>query len=135
MRKWPNNKIYHKANENCDVLAEAALGRPELSGLHSEFESTSASCSASSDARFSRPKSSSNALPVNDKHMEISYDANHKLLYQLYHNYYNRFTALWILSGTTWVSRYQKSKTKLDLLQQEIVSGSSISWAICKSAP
>jgi len=26
-------------------------------------------------------------------------------------------------------------KTNLDLLQQEIVSGSGISWAICKSAP
>jgi len=25
---------------------------------------------------------------------------------------YNRFTALWILSGTTWVSRYLKGKTK-----------------------
>jgi len=39
------------------------------------------------------------------------------------------------LSGTTQVSRYQKSKTNLDLLEQEIVSGSGISWAICKSAP
>jgi len=28
-----------------------------------------------------------------------------------------------------------KCKTDLDLLEQEIVSGSSISWAICKSAP
>ena len=45
--------------------------------------------------------------------------------------------ALWILSRTTRVSRYQKGKTKtnLDLLEQETVSGSSISWAICKSAP
>jgi len=32
------------------------------------------------------------------------------------------------------VSRYQKGKTNLDLLEQEIVSGSSISWAIRKSA-
>ena len=39
----------------------------------------------------------------------------------------------WILSGTTQVSRYQKGKTNLDLLEQETVSG--ISWAICKSAP
>jgi len=39
------------------------------------------------------------------------------------------------LSGTTRVSRYQKGKTKLDLLEQEIVSGSGICWAICKSAP
>jgi len=37
--------------------------------------------------------------------------------------------------GTIWVSQYQKSKTNLDLLEQEIVSGSGISWAICKSAP
>ena len=32
--------------------------------------------------------------------------------------------------------RYQQEgKTNLDLLEQEIVSGSGISWAICKSAP
>ena len=29
----------------------------------------------------------------------------------------------------------QEGKTHLDLLEQEIVSGSSIKWAICKSAP
>jgi len=39
----------------------------------------------------------------------------------------------WNLSGTTRVSRYQKSKTRkvktsLDLLEQEIVSGSSIQF-------
>ena len=42
------------------------------------------------------------------------------------------------LSGTTQVSRYQTGKTSLDvwiLLKQETVSGSGISWAICKSAP
>jgi len=44
----------------------------------------------------------------------------------------------WNLSGTTQVSRYQKGKnqggkTNLDLLEQEIVSGSGICWAI--SAP
>ena len=38
-------------------------------------------------------------------------------------------------SRTTWMSRYQKGKTNLDLLKQETVSGSGISWAICKSAP
>jgi len=38
-------------------------------------------------------------------------------------------------SGTIQVSRYQKGKTNLDLLKQETVSGSGISWAICKSAP
>jgi len=42
----------------------------------------------------------------------------------------------WILSGTTRVSQYQKEdKTNLDLLEQEIMSGSGICWAICKSAP
>jgi len=30
---------------------------------------------------------------------------------------------------------YQEGKTNLDLPEQEIVSGSGISWAICKSAP
>ena len=37
-------------------------------------------------------------------------------------------------SRNTQVSRYQKGKTNLDLLKQETVSGSGISWAICKSA-
>ena len=37
------------------------------------------------------------------------------------------------LSGTTQVSQYQKGKTSLDFT--ETVSGSGISWAICKSAP
>ena len=46
----------------------------------------------------------------------------------------------WNMSGTTWVSRYQKGKTRkvktnLDLLEQQIVSGSGICWAICKSVP
>jgi len=44
------------------------------------------------------------------------------------------------MSGTTRVSRYQKGKTRkvktyLDLLEQEIVSGSGICWAILQSAP
>jgi len=45
-------------------------------------------------------------------------------------NYYyhdNCFTDPWTVSGTTWVSRYQKGKTNLDLLEQETVSGSGIS--------
>jgi len=32
------------------------------------------------------------------------------------------------------VSQHHKGKTNLDLLKQETVSGSGISWAICKSA-
>ena len=39
------------------------------------------------------------------------------------------------LSGTTQVSRYQKGKPIWILLKQETVSGSGISWAVCKSAP
>jgi len=44
----------------------------------------------------------------------------------------------WNMSGTTWFSRYQKGKTRqvktnVDLLEQEIVSGSGICWATsCK---
>jgi len=38
------------------------------------------------------------------------------------------------MPSTTQVSLYEKGKTNLDLLQQVIVSGSSISWALCKSA-
>ena len=34
-----------------------------------------------------------------------------------YYYYYNCFTALWILSGTTRVSRYQKGKTNLDFTE------------------
>ena len=48
---------------------------------------------------------------------------------------HNCFSPSWILSGTTKVSRHQKGKTNLDLLEQERVSGSGISWAICKSDP
>ena len=39
------------------------------------------------------------------------------------------------LSGTTRVSQYQKGKPIWILLKQETVSGSGITWAICKSAP
>ena len=38
-------------------------------------------------------------------------------------------------SGTTRVSQYQKGKPVWVLLQQETMSGSGISWAVCKSAP
>jgi len=53
--------------------------------------------------------------------------------YYYYYYYYHCFTAPWTLSGTTRVSRYQKGKTNLDLLEQKTVSGSGISWAIRKS--
>ena len=51
------------------------------------------------------------------------------------HTYTTVLWPAWILSATNQVSRHQKRKTNLDLLEQDIVSGSSISWAICKSAP
>ena len=38
-------------------------------------------------------------------------------------------------SGTTQVSRYQKGKTNLDFTEARDMSGSGISWDICKSAP
>jgi len=41
---------------------------------------------------------------------------------------YNYFMVLLDFAGTIWVSQHQKG-------DQEIVSGSGISWAICKSAP
>ena len=40
----------------------------------------------------------------------------------------------WILSRTARMSQHQKGKTNLDLLEQELVSGTGISWAICKSS-
>jgi len=45
------------------------------------------------------------------------------------------FYGPWTVSGITWLSRYQKGKTNLDLREQETVSGSGISWALCKFAP
>ena len=39
------------------------------------------------------------------------------------------------LTATTWVSRYKKGEPIWISLKQETVSGSGISWAICKSAP
>jgi len=38
-----------------------------------------------------------------------------------------------LFSGTTWVSRHQKGKPFWILLKQEMMGGSGISWAICKS--
>jgi len=35
----------------------------------------------------------------------------------------------WTVSGTTRVNQYQKGETNLDLLEQEMVSGSGISRA------
>jgi len=46
----------------------------------------------------------------------MSYVTNFKMffskIFMNYNHYYNRFTALWILSGTTRVSQYRKVKTR-----------------------
>jgi len=57
------------------------------------------------------------------------------LKFFLQHTHTHPFTTLWTLSGITQVSRHQKGKTNLDLVEQETMSGIGISWAICKSAP
>jgi len=59
---------------------------------------------------------------------------------QVPHTHTTVLLLVWNRSGSTRVSRYQKGKTRkvktnLDLLEQEIVSGSGICWAISKSAP
>ena len=60
------------------------------------------------------------------------------------HYWYDTHTTVlllfWNMSGTTRMSRYQRGKTRkvktnLDLLEQEMVCGNGICWAICKSAP
>jgi len=51
------------------------------------------------------------------------------------HDHTQPFTALLDFVRDPQVSQHQKGKTNLDLLEQEIVSGSGISWATCKSAP
>ena len=62
-----------------------------------------------------------------------TYSATHTHAHARTHTHTHSFNGP--LSRTTQVSRYQKGKTNLDLLKQETVSGSGISWAICKSAP
>ena len=65
--------------------------------------------------------------------LEIIPVYHHWVFEDVYYYNYNRFMALWIQSRTTQVSWYQKSKTRtnLDFMEQETVSGSGISWAIC----
>jgi len=58
-----------------------------------------------------------------------------KALNYYYYYYYDHFTAVWILSSTIRVSRYQKGKTNLDFTEAKEVTGSGVSWAIYKSAP
>ena len=47
----------------------------------------------------------------------------------------NKHTFNGPFSGTTRVSRYEKGKPIWVLLKQDTMSGSGISWAVCKSAP
>jgi len=56
-----------------------------------------------------------------DEALDPAYHHHH------HHDYYNHFMDPWTVSGTTWVSRYQKGKTNLDLLEQETVRVSGIS--------
>ena len=60
-------------------------------------------------------------------------DSNSKLPFGTQHTHTHPFNGPF--SGTTRVSRYQKGKPIWILLKQETVSGSGISWAMCKSAP
>jgi len=57
----------------------------------------------------------------------------HIYIHTYIHTYIHLFNGPF--SGTTRVSRYQKGKTIWIILKQEAVSGSGISWAICKCAP
>ena len=48
----------------------------------------------------------------------------------------SRLYGSWSASARSYrILMYQRGKTNLDLLKQETVSGSGISWATCKSAP
>jgi len=51
------------------------------------------------------------------------------------YNYYNRFTALLDFVRDYLAEPVPEGKANLDLLEQETVSSSGISWVICKSAP
>jgi len=50
--------------------------------------------------------------------------------------FYRSLDSVWDNPGELAPEREnQQGKTNLDFLEQETVSGSGISWAICKSAP
>jgi len=68
--------------------------------------------------------------------MRVCYISNNKVITD-YVGYIRRYTHPFNdpLSGTTQVSWYQNGKPIWILLEQKTVSGSGISWAICKSAP
>jgi len=73
---------------------------------------------------------SPNYYPTNPKHLDIGTFPSHLQI----HTHTTVLLLLWNMSRTTRVSRYQKGKTRmfktnLDLLEQEIASGSGICWA------
>jgi len=70
-----------------------------------------------------------NIHPLTSITSSICYDPQHP------HSSHTTHTFNGPLSGTTRVSQHQKGKPIWILLEQETVSGSGISWAICKSAP
>ena len=65
---------------------------------------------------------------------ELADSANKDKKHNITHTHTHTHTFNGPFSGTTYVSRYQKGKLIWILLKQETVSGSGISWAICKSA-
>ena len=66
----------------------------------------------------------------NDRNLDLPQD---RVVSRLYNTQTHPFNGP--SSGTTQVSRYQKGETNLAFtVKQETVSGSGISWAICKSA-
>ena len=67
------------------------------------------------------------SLAVQPVHLLQSYNQT-----PIQHTYTHPFNGPF--SGSTQVSQYQKGKPIWILLKQETVSGSGISWAICKSA-
>ena len=75
------------------------------------------SCLKTDDMTFQQMK---DALP----HLKVT---THSV--ETYYYYYYRFMAPWTVTVTTRVSQYQRAKTNLVLLEQEIVSGSGISLA------
>jgi len=85
---------------------------------------------------FYRP---SESLILTWDSLVLEYAAN-GYMWQCYTQHTIILLLFWNLSGTNRVTKYQKGKnqegkTNLDLLEQEIVSGSGICWSLCKSAP
>ena len=72
---------------------------------------------------------------TSEHHSTIQFNSYYCIIPNISYSYTTTTPVKDPLSWTIWRSQYQKGKTNLDLLEQEIVSGSGISWTICKSAP